>query len=354
MFKPVFHLIGTAVLAVLTAVAVLLAKLLPDFWFSFYTDFSRSAVGFLGTVWGWCPFPVWEILLVLLVVVVVIVGLIVAIRKKRVLGWLTALLELVMLLVFLFVGLWGLNHFAPTIGEQTGLEVGEYTTAQLKAAAIYYADMASVYSTTVERDENDNVVIPEISALSEEAVSAYNRLAEYNDRFALSISKAKPLLSSKAFAYMGTTGIFICFTGEACVSEETFGLSQPFTIAHELGHSLAVAREDEANYLAFLACRASERELFRYSGYYNAFIYCYNALYAESPSTARSLWDRCSEQVIHDSNVHVEHNKQFEGTVQNAARVVNDAYLKTFSEPGVKSYGLVVDYLIAEYLNNGQ
>ena len=29
--------------------------------------------------------------------------------------------------------------------------------------------------------------------------------------------------------------------------------------------------EDEANYLAFLACRASENDLFRYSGYYNAF-----------------------------------------------------------------------------------
>ena len=224
MFKPARRLIGAGVLAALTAAVVLLARLLPDFWFSFYTDFSRKAMGILGTVWGWCPFPVWEILLALLVLSVP-VGLIIAIKKRQVLGWLAALLEALVLLVFLFVGLWGLNHFAPTIGEQTGLEVGEYTTDQLKAAAAYYADQASYYSTEVERDEKGDVIVPEFSALSDGAAAAYGRLAEYNDRFDLSISRVKPLLVSKAFAYMGTTGIFVCFTGEAAVSTETFPLS---------------------------------------------------------------------------------------------------------------------------------
>ena len=353
MFKPIRHLIGAGILAVLTVLSVLLARLLPKFWFSFYTGFSRKAMGVLGTLWGWLPFPAWELLLVLLVLAV-IVGLVVAIRKKRFLGWLSALLELLVLLAFLFVGLWGLNHFAPTIGEQTGLQVGEYGTAQLKAAASYYAQMAGSYATRVERDANGDVVMPEFSVLSDEAVVAYGRLAEYNERFALAVPRAKSLLVSKAFAYTGTTGIFVCYTGEAGVSTETYALAKPFTICHELGHSLAVAREDEANYLGFLACRASQSDLFRYSGYYNAFIYCFNALYAESPSAAQSLWDLCPAEMLHDSNVHVEHNKQYEGKVQEAAQAVNDAYLKTFDEPGVVSYSLVVNYLIAEYLNNGQ
>ena len=353
MFKPVRHLIGAGIFALLTAASVLLARLLPGFWFSFYTGFSRKALGLLGTVWGWLPFPAWELLLIVLIVAV-IVGLVIAIRKKRFLGWLTALLELIVLMVFLFVGLWGLNHFAPTVGEQTGLKVEEYSVDQLKAAAAYYAEMASAFSTSVERDGEGNIVLPEFTVLSDEAVTAYGRLAEYNDRYELAVPCVKPLLSSKAFAYMGTTGIFVCYTGEPCVSTETYSLSQPFTICHELGHSLAVAREDEANYLAFLACRASTDDLFCYSGYYCAFVYCYNALYAESPSAAQALWNRCSEEMARDSNVHRDHNKQYEGKVQKAAQKVNDTYLKTFDEPGVKSYGLVVDYLIAEYLNNGQ
>lgn len=353
MFKPAFHLIGTGILAALTAVVVLLARLLPKFWFSFYTDFSRGAMRVLGVLWGWCPFPVWEIILVLLVLSVP-VGLVFAIKKKKVLGWLSALLECIVLLIFLFVSLWGLNHFAPTIGEQTGLEVAEYTTDQLKAAAAYYAEMASFYSSEVERDENGSVRLPEFSVLSDEGVAAYERLAEYNERFRVSATRVKPLLASEAFAYMGTTGVFVCYTGEAGVSTDTYSLSQPFTICHELGHSAAVARENETNYLAFLACRASQNNLFRYSGYYTAFIYCYNALYRESPSAARSMWNLCSEEVLHDSSVHVVHNKQYDGKVQKAAQAVNDAYLKSFSEPGVKSYGLVVDYLIAEYLKENE
>ena len=349
MFKPIRNLISAAVLALLTAAAVGLARFLPDFWFSFYTDFSRSAMGALGAAFGWVPFPIWEALLVLLVVAI-LGGLIYAVRHKRILGWLTGLVELAVLLAALFMGLWGLNHFAPTIGEQTGLEVKEYTADQLKAAAAWYADQASAWSVRVERDEAGDVILPEFSQLSDEAAAAYGRLAETDERFAISIPRAKPLLASEAFAYMGTTGIFVCFTGEACVSTETFALAQPFTVCHELGHSLAVAREDEANYLGFLACRSSESELFRYSGWYTAYIYCYNALYRENPSAALRLWDRCAEEVLHDSDVHVEHNKQYEGKIQQAAQAVNDAYLKTFDEAGVKSYGLVVDYLIAEYL----
>lgn len=351
MFKPIRNLIGAAVLAVLTAAAVGLARFLPDLWFSFYTDFSRRAMGWLGVAFGWVPFPIWEALLAL-IVVAVIAGLIYAIRHKKVVGWLTGLLEGAALLVFLFMGLWGLNHFAPTIGQQTGLEVREYTVDQLKEAAAWYAEMASFYSEGVERDEAGDVVLPEFEAMSDEAVASYGRLAEYDDRFAVSIPRVKPLLAGEAFAYMGTTGVFVCLTGEAGVSTECYSVTQPFTVCHELGHSLAVAREDEANYLGFLACRASQSELFRYSGYYCAFIYCYNALYAENPSAARALWDRCSEEMLHDSSVHVEHNKQYEGKVQEAAQAVNDAYLKTFDEAGVKSYGLVVDYLIAEYLKN--
>ena len=349
MFRPIRHLIGTGILVVLTAAGVGLARFLPELVFPMFTDYSRGVMELLGAAWGWVPVPVWELLLGLLALGL-IGGLVHAIRHAQVLGFLTAVLELGALLVFLFMGLWGLNHFAPTIGEQTGLEIREYTVEQLRDAAAWYAEQASRCSVAVERDAGGDVTLPEFAVLSDQAAAAYDRLAEENDRFALSVRRVKPLLLSEAFAYMGTTGIFVCLTGEAAVSTETYGLSQPFTICHELGHSLAVAREDEANYLAFLACRASEDPLFRYSGYYSAYIYCYNALYAESPSQARSLWSLCSAEVIHDSDVHVEHNKQYEGKVQQAAQAVNDAYLKTFDEAGVKSYGLVVDYLIAEYL----
>ena len=351
MFRPIRRLIGAGTLALLTAVALVLARFLPEFWFRFYTDFSRGAMRAIAAVTGLFPFCLWQLALVVLIVWV-LVRLILAIKHKRVLGWAAGLLELLCLGALLFVGLWGLNHYAPSIGEQTGLEVRAYSKDELKAAAEYYAQKASEYSTQVPRDAEGRLQFPAFSELSELAVQSYERLGATNERFSGCAPRVKPLLVSKAFAYMGTTGIYVCLTGESSVSTECFILSQPFTMCHELGHSLAVAGEDEANYCAFLACRESESPIFLYSGYYSAFIYCHNALYRQDKSAANALWALCSDELVFDSDVHVEHNKQYEGKVQDAAQAVNDAYLKAFQEEGVRSYGLVVDYLIAEYLNN--
>lgn len=352
MFRTLRHLIGAATMAFLTVAAMAIARFAPKFWFSFYTDFSRKAVRAVASVTGLVPLPVWEILLVLLVLSIP-VGLIYAICKRKVVGWLTGMVELALLLVMLFVGIWGLNHFGPTIGDQIGLEVGSYETADLKQAAAYYARRASEYSVQTKRDGDGAVVLPDFTRISDLAVDGYDKLAQTEPRFQGVLRAAKPLLVSEAFAYTGTTGVFLCITGEATVSTATFPVSLPFTVAHELGHSLAVAAEDQANYCAFLACRASEDPLLRYSAYYTAFVYCFNALYETDRAEAQKLWDLCSPELVEDCRRHTVFNKQYEGKVQDTAQTVNDTYLKAFShQAGVQSYGLVVDYLIADYLEN--
>jgi hypothetical protein len=51
-----------------------------------------------------------------------------------------------------------------------------------------------------------------------------------------------------------------------------------FIMCHEAAHRLGIASEQEANFSAFLACQASEDVRLSYSGYFNAFAYCVNAL----------------------------------------------------------------------------
>lgn len=349
MLRPVRRLIGAVTLLLLTAAAALAARYFPAVWFSFYTDFSRGAMDAIGTVTGVLPFCLWEIVLAL-GLVWLLVRLIVCISNKRVLGWLAGVAELIALLAFLFVGLWGLNHYAPTIGEQLGLEVSTYSQTQLRHAAAYYTQMASEDAAQVARTAEGDVRLPSFEALAERAAAAYDTLAETEPRFSGRVRTVKPLLSSKLIAYTGTTGIFICLTGEASVSTETYPVALPYTMCHELSHALAVAAEDEANYCAFLACRASDDPYLRYSASYNAFLYCYNALYAENPDAASALWQQCSDALAHDCGRQAEHYAQYEGVVKEASQAVNDTYLKAFSEEGVRSYGLVTDYLIAHYL----
>ena len=349
MLKPVRRLIGAGSLLLLTGLLVAAARLLPDFWFSFYTDFSRKALRVIGAVTAVFPFCLWEIALAVLVIAG-IVGFFVSLHRRRFLAWGAGVLETAALLFFLFMGLWGLNHFAPDIGKQIGVERREYKVSELKAAAKHYAVLASDAAKEVGRYKTGDVRIPSFSTLSDRAVASYDLLGKDCPRLSDPVGRVKPLIASEGYAYLGTTGIFLCLTAEPGVSTADFGLDQPFTMCHELGHSLAVAGEDEANYCAFLACRASEDPLFRYSGYYSAFLYCFNALYEEDPAAANALWDLVGDEMRHDCSVHTAHNEQYEGPMQEVGEAANNGYLELMGQEGVKSYGLVVDYLIAEYL----
>lgn len=52
----------------------------------------------------------------------------------------------------------------------------------------------------------------------------------------------------------------------------------PVTMCHELSHLSGYMREDEANFIAFLACLQSDDPEFRYSGVYLASVHAMNAL----------------------------------------------------------------------------
>ncbi len=62
-------------------------------------------------------------------------------------------------------------------------------------------------------------------------------------------------------------------------------------------------------------------------------------------------WYRLPQQAVEDFRVRSEYWDQFEGEVKAVATSVNDAYLKTMGAPsGVKSYGQVVDLILADFV----
>ena len=64
---------------------------------------------------------------------------------------LTGVLLAVCVGVFLFTGLWGLNHFGPGVGETLGLDVREYSKEELiaeigAAALVHHAGLETSHS----------------------------------------------------------------------------------------------------------------------------------------------------------------------------------------------------------------
>lgn len=340
------RLILSAVMLILTGLLAAAAIYIPELFFSFYTDFSRSVLNTLSGFTGAFPFAVWEIGLVL----IVLLAFYVLFKRKKFFTWLSGVVLLVCVMIFLFTGLWGLNHFGPSVADRMGLTVTEYSKDQLIATASYMAEQANHWAEQVDRNP-DGSMTDDFDGWAARAEEGYAVLAQRNDFFQGSGAPVKKLLSGRLFSYMGFTGIFMTYTGECNVNPETYVASLPFTMCHELGHRLTVAAEDQANFCAFLACLEHPDPDFRYSGWYSAFIYTYNALNRVDKDAAAEIWYSLSETVREDCRRATAHYDQFEGQVQEAATKANDVYLKAFrEEDGVQSYGKAADLLIAWYL----
>ena len=350
MTKTILRLISSGTLIVVTALLLLAANYLTPLFFSFYPAFSRWIVGILAGITSVIPFALCEILLAALLFWFV-VSLIRAIIRRRMVRWLTGVLLSVCTIGALFIAIWGLNYYAPKMTERLGLPDRQYTPAELKEATLYYRDRANELAAEVERDENGVMVEYDFDTLAEHAGDGYKKLAARYECFDGSTVRVKKMLSSKLMGKAGTTGVFICLTGESGVSTTTFHASMPFTMAHEIGHRMAFAREDEANFAAFLACDANERPEFQYSGYYLAYIYCYNALYKVDPDGAQDVNAGCSELLRNDMRAASAHYDEVEDEkVSEIQDTVYSGYLQAFSvESGTRSYGEVADLLLTWY-----
>lgn len=350
MAKTVMRLLLSGIFLTLTVIMVLLGKYATALIFSFYPDFSRQLLGSLSKFFALFPVAMWELAAVLLILWFIYTFLR-AFAQIRILRWFSGVILTCSIFAAVFVAIWGLNYYAPPMYERLELSGEQYSVEQLKEATAYYRDMANQTAALVERDESGAMIDYNFDTLAKQAGDGFAVLAQTMPCFDGSTAPVKELLSSPLMAATGTTGIFIAFTGESGVSNLTYSAALPFTMCHEIGHRMAFAREDEANFAGFLACSVNENPVFQYSGYYMAFRYCYNALYKIDQSAANDIWAGVSSYLAADCNASAKHYEEVRSeSISAVADVVYDSYLKTFDvESGVQSYGEVADLLLMWY-----
>jgi len=146
------------------------------------------------------------------------------------------------------------------------------------------------------------------------------------------------------------SGIFVPFTIEGTYNRDMMPYNIPFVATHELAHVRGFMQEEEANFIAFLACIGSAEVEFRYSGYLLGWVYATNALRRVDREAAGEFRQRLAADVQRDLQSNREFWAQFEGPVAELQTRVNDAYLRANAQAdGVRSYGRMVDLLISYF-----
>lgn len=330
--------------------------------FPAYRVFSKALSQALATVCGVVPFSLWD-WLALPLAAALVATLVRALRRRAVWRWLATVCTVVAAMLLFLVGAWGLNHYAPPLASELGLEVKAASADELEAATAHYLERAAVLAPQVPRDEQKQLQPQDFRELARICGASYAQISDTYPVFEGSTAPVKELLlAGEPLLYWGNTGIYWPFTGEANVPPNCADADLPYIMCHEAAHRLGLASEQEANFAAYLACDASDDARLAYAGNLHAFGYCYNALAANYPEHARHLLEEELGQepdvsdpriaalalVFADRTAAARHYQAYEGPVEQLGTAANDAYLKSFSEEdGVKSYGQVVDYLIA-------
>lgn len=346
--------ISIIVFALFTMILNLILKHYPKFVDRVYsTSLNRVTRQLLSIITGVLPFSLAEILVPLLVLILIglFITLVMKIKSGEFLKHFLILSSYASLLYILFMFLWGFNYNRLPLNQIMGLEIKKASKSELSEICNNLIKKANNLRTVVQ--ENSEGVI-EISGgykdIFNRAQKGYDKASEVYKELEGKYGPPKAILLSEAMSYTGITGIYMPYTGEANVNVNEPDMMLPATVLHEMAHQRGFAREDEANYIAYLSCSMHPDVDFQYSGVMLALTHSMNALSGKDMDEYIKLTKNYSEGVRRDLRYYSSFWKQYEGKVEEASNKINDNYLKSNGQgDGVESYGRMVDLLIAEY-----
>ena len=291
--------------------------------------------------------------IVLLVCFIIFIVRLVRNRQNRLWRVLEAVRKILILcgaVYFLFYFCWGLNYYRLPYSEIAGLPLAPSSTSELRELCTSLIGRTNEARALLPSAEDSTLDLPLSAAdLQSRMRVAYSKADEdaIHGIRAL-IASPKPLLCSRFFSYMGITGIYIPFTSESNYNDDIPMPLKGATVCHELAHRQGFAREDEANFIAYLVCINATDGYLNYSGLLLATIHSMNKLYERDRESFNELYTLYSYEVAADLNAERIYWRAHSGYIEEAATRINDSYLKSNNlTDGVESYGRMVDLLLA-------
>lgn len=314
----------------------------------------------ISLITGLIPISIAELFLVMLPIIIIFLIYrfirILKDKEKRKEGLIKAIINILCsgsVFLFSFTILGGLNYYRYPFSYYSNLEIRASTLDELCGMTIELAHQANELRSMIPQEDDKGVFKLSMSKykLAKEADLAMRRLSKEYPVLGGRYGYPKPILLSSLMSYTETTGIFIPFTMEANVNIDIPDYSIPSTMLHELAHQRGFMREDEANFIAYLAGIKSDNIELMYSSTMLALISSANALFSQDRIMYSDIVSIYSDEVIKDLRANNEYWAKYEDTVvSTVSNKINDTYLKVNAQAdGVKSYGRMVDLLLAKY-----
>lgn len=349
--RQVLLLIGLALLGV-----YLLLRRNPTAMAAMSRGFVRPWHRLMSRLTASLPFSLGECLIVAGVLALLgyaiwtVVGL--ARRDGRALRLYRFVLSCLTALILLYTGFsyfWGVYYDCSDFEDQSGIHGRPVSAEELETVTRYFTDRVNALSMQVQRDEMGRCR-EELGPIFAHSPVLYRAVEQTVPCLAGDEVPAKPFFFSRILSRLNFSGFFFPFTAEANINTDCPTALTAATVAHELAHQRGVAAEDEANFVAVLACLSDGDPVFCYSACLLAYIHLGNALYEADYEAWLDNYNRLSAPVRADLAENNAYWQQFKSPVSQVSDAVYTGFLHSYGQTlGLKTYGKCVDLLVAYY-----
>lgn len=251
-----------------------------------YTDTIYPVIAdTFGKINNNIPFAIGEIIMyiggIAIMIMVILLILLIFLRKKpKFKNFIKHYLKITLFIVTCFLFVYTTNWIIPL--RTTPLYFGtdpekKYNTEEVFKLRNYLIEEINNISETIERDENGYPVMGDIDQSIKEAMLSLSEEKEFSS-IGNFVPDLKPAYCSDFLEWMNIGGFTYPFSMEMtsnryCDFDKFY---YPTLAMHELAHHFGFYRENEANFISYIAATKSDNLFLKYSAFYEVFWYIDN------------------------------------------------------------------------------
>ncbi len=348
------------VLLIILTILIKWASWYPGWVENYYTYGLYPAISYVQRLlFGWVPISIGDLFYFFLIIIIIYKlyrFLRLVFKKQFTRQYLTAGLQQgIFFILFVYVCfnlLWGLNYNRRGISAQLGIQVKRYGMEELNTLTFTLHKKLNEYAAQVTEAQRDS--FNKKSRLFTLSSDAYRQVSVQYPFLKYNPVSVKPSLFSYLGNYLGFQGYYNPFSGEAQANTTIPRFLEPFVTAHEIAHQIGYAKENEANFVAFLASRSSPSPVLKYSLYFDMYNYAIGEVYRRDTAAANYYQRTLHPQAKRDYTEYRDFYIRYRNPVEPVIMWAYGHYLKANNQPaGKQTYNEVVAWMIAYYKKFG-
>ncbi len=327
-------------------------KHFPEFIETYYSTGVFPVISKISRfVFGWIPFSIGDLFYLLLIIYLLrwIYKNIKRIKTDFV-QFTVDIFATLSVVYLVFNLLWGLNYYRVPLHKKLSLKT-DYTTEQLIETTKRLIKKSNEMHRKLGFQDSVKIDSPyDEKQIFEMTLNGYKNLAKIHPNLNYTTKSIKKSTWSLGLTYMGYSGYYNPFTGEAQVNDMIKLHKFPVVSCHEQAHQIGYAAENEANFIAALATLNNDDDFIQYTGYIFALRYCVNEIARRDIETYRELLKTINPGILKSYKEMREFWRSYENPFEVISKLFWDQFLKANNQTkGIKSYSYMVALIVNYY-----